>query len=78
MAKSAAERQRAYRERRMDEGSTRLDFIVPAHTAAQLGRLAQQQGVTRSQALERIVSEAHRAMVEAMPEGERADFYRNL
>jgi hypothetical protein len=78
MAKSAAERQRAYRERRKDEGSARLDFIIPAHTASELGRLAAHYGVTRSQALERIVAEAHRAMIDAMPEEQRAQFYSRL
>jgi hypothetical protein len=58
MARSAAERQRAYRERRLGGGAARLDNIVSANAIAELGRLAQTRGVTRSQALEQIIAEA--------------------
>lgn len=70
MARSAAERQRAYRERRLGGGDSRLDCIVSVSAIAELGRLAQHRGVTRSQALERIIGEACRAMVDSPGAGE--------
>jgi hypothetical protein len=70
MARSAAERQRAYRERRLEDGASRLDCIVSASAIDELGRLAQHRGVTRSQALELIIGEAYRALVDSPGTGD--------
>lgn len=70
MARSAAERQRAYRERRLGGGASRLDCIVSASAIAELGRLAQHRGVTRSQALEQIIGDAYRAAVDSLGPGD--------
>jgi hypothetical protein len=61
LAKSNAERQRAYRERHLNdlEGQgERLNAIIKLSTKRSLERLASCYGVTQRAALEKIVGEA--------------------
>ncbi|MDD3651191.1 hypothetical protein [Immundisolibacter sp.] len=61
MSKSAAERQRAYRQRRAlagDNGERRLSTWLPTGAALALGRLARHRGVSQRQALEQIIAQA--------------------
>ena len=67
MAKSAAERQAAYRSRRDDgEGERRIDTRVSVSTHLALDRLAQRYRVTRRQMIERLVAEADDAILKTL------------
>lgn len=59
MGRTAAERQRAYRQRRLVEGTdVRVDVLVSATTAAALQRLARHYGCNQRAVLERVLADA--------------------
>lgn len=61
MARSSAERQREYRQRRAtagDNGDRRLSMWVSTGTSLALQRLARHRGVTQRQVLEELVAQA--------------------
>lgn len=67
MAQSAAERQRAYRQRKLTEGTdARLDVVVSASAAAALQRLARHHGVTQRAMIEKVLADAEGATVAGM------------
>ncbi|WP_440997649.1 RepB family protein [Arhodomonas sp. SL1] len=67
MAMSDAERQRAYRQRQLKEGTAdRINMVVSAHAKAALARLARHRGETQRATLEAIISEAEGNTVEAL------------
>lgn len=67
MAKSAAERQREFRQRKLTEGTdARLDVLVSATAAAALKRLARHHGMTQRAMLERVLVDAEGATVAAL------------
>ncbi len=73
MAMSNAERQRAYRERQLQDvegGGERLNTILSVQAKAQLERLARHYGCTQRAVLERLLSEAEAAAVVALPDPE--------
>ena len=66
MAKTAAERQAAYRERRAEAGQNgerRLNTWVSTGSSLALDRLAKRYGVTKRQMIERLVLEADQEIV---------------
>lgn len=72
-------RQAAYRERHLRDpdgvASSRLNMIVPAHTAARLKRLAAHYGVTQIEMLERALATAERAVVDPMTAKQQTAYY---
>ena len=67
MAKTAAERQAAYRSRRDDgEGERRLDTRVSVSAHLALDRLAQRYRVTRREMLERLIADADDAILKTL------------
>jgi hypothetical protein len=67
MAKSAAERQAAYRLRRNEgEGDRRLNTWITSKADLALDRLARRYGVTKRQMVERLISEADDAILKTM------------
>ena len=61
MAKTAAQRQATYRERRPFEGEDgngerRLQGWIATHAALALGRLARRYGVTKQAMMERLIN----------------------
>ena len=66
MAKTAAERQAAYRERRAEAGQNgerRLNTWVSTGSSLALDRLAKRYGVTKREMIERLVLEADQKIV---------------
>ncbi|MEX0709407.1 MAG: RepB family protein [Woeseia sp.] len=64
MAQSAAERQRAYGRRHLDEGNAeRLNVVVRVQAKRQLERLARRRGVTQRELLEMLLAAAERRVV---------------
>ena len=67
MAKSAAERQAAYRARRNDgEGDRRINTWVSVKTDLALERLAKHYCVTKREMLERLICEADDAIMKTI------------
>lgn len=66
MGTSNADRQRAYRERRADEGSQRLDIVVSANVARALECLARHRGKTRRAVLESLMTAAEREVIDLL------------
>lgn len=67
MGKTAAERQRAYRQRRIADGTdARLDMVVSASAAAALQRLAAHQGISQRAMLEQVLAQAEQATLAGM------------
>lgn len=67
MAKSSAERQREFRQRKLSEGTdVRLDVVVSASAAAALQRLARHHGLSQRATLEKVLADAEGATVAAM------------
>lgn len=67
MAKTAAERQAAYRLRRNDvDRDKRLNTWVTSRTHYALNRLANRYGVTQREMLERLVCEADDAILKTI------------
>ena len=57
MAKTTAERQAAYRARRLDDGHERLEVLITAAAKSQLDGLAQEWGLSQAQTVERIIDQ---------------------
>lgn len=67
MAKTAAERQAAYRSRRDNgEGERRLDTRVTVAAHFALDRLANRYTVTRREMIERLILEADNAILKTL------------
>jgi hypothetical protein len=67
MAKSAAERQAAYRLRRNEgEGDRRLNTWITSNADLALDRLTRRYGVTKRVMLERLICEADDAILKTM------------
>ncbi|KAA6184102.1 hypothetical protein F2Q65_13605 [Thiohalocapsa marina] len=80
MALSNAERQRRYRERMReidtdDTPQVKLNAVVDVSTKARLKRMAVYWGITQRAALERIIGEAERAVVDALPHRDQPKYY---
>jgi hypothetical protein len=61
---TAAERQRAYRQRKIADGTdSRLDVVVSAGAAAALQRLARHHGISQRAMLELVLAQAEQATV---------------
>jgi hypothetical protein len=78
MAKTNAERQRAYRERHLldvDGAGHRLNMVIDVSAGAQLRRLAQHYGVTQRDMLEDLLQRAESDLLDGMkPKAEREYF----
>ena len=69
MAKTAAERQAAYRKQRAtagENGERRINTWVATSAALALGRLAKRYGVTQREMLERLILEANQQIVKSL------------
>ena len=78
MAKSNAERQKAYRAGRAragDNGELRINTFVTTSAALGLKRLAKHYAVTQRAMLERLIADADKAVVAPMDD---ADFEQYL
>lgn len=78
MAQSNAERQRAYRQRRLkdlDATGERINLIVSAGTKRKLERLAVCYGVTQTGMLERLLADAERALLDSLPMDRHDHYY---
>lgn len=78
MAQSSAERQAAYRQRHLrDESATdeRLSLLVDIHAKRALERLAVRHGVTQRAMLQTLITDAERAVVDALTGREQASYY---
>jgi uncharacterized protein YbgA (DUF1722 family) len=74
---TSAERQAAFRLRHLKDlegGAERLSMIVSLHTKRKLERLACHQGITQRAALERLLADAERSILDAMT-GQQQDAY---
>jgi hypothetical protein len=70
MPKSNAQRQADYRQRHLKDensGLERVNALVTVHAKRQLERLADCYGVTQRACLERILADAERACLDALP-----------
>jgi hypothetical protein len=79
MAKTAAERQRAYRQRRAtagENGERRLSTWVPTGTLLDLRRLAYWQETTIGRVIERLVADEIERMVERLSDEQFDAFVR--
>lgn len=74
MASTAAERQRAYRERHRDQG--RINTPVSAHADAALRRLALHQGKTQREVLESLITAAESDLVQGLSATAEKKYYR--
>lgn len=69
MAQTAAQRQQAFRQRRLTDGTdVRLDVMVSATTAAALQRLARHQGLSQRAMLERLLADAEQTVIATLPD----------
>lgn len=66
MATTAAERQRAYRQRIRDGQGERINLTVSVTTKHQLERLAHHYGVTQRAMLERLLADAEGSVVDGL------------
>jgi hypothetical protein len=80
MAKTAAERQAAYRSRRDGgEGDRRLNTWVSCKTHFALNRLANRYGVTRREMFERLICDADDAILKTIElDSPEWDIYSNV
>lgn len=74
MATTAADRQRAYRERHRDQG--RINTLVSAHADAALRRLALHQGKTQREVLEEVLRAAEGDLVQGLSAAAERKYYR--
>ena len=78
MAKSNAERQRAYRERHLnslDGEGERLNTIISLVSKRALERLAACYGVTQREALERAIDEAQNRLLSGLSSEQQTAYY---
>lgn len=74
MAMTTAERQRAYRERNIKNGTKEnLHLVVEVGTKRQLERLARHHGITQVAMLERLLSNAESNVLDGI--GNIAEYY---
>lgn len=74
MAQSAAERQRAHRQRKLDQGTdVRLDLLLSASAAAALKRLARHHGISQRAMLEQVLAQAEAEAIAGM--GDTARYF---
>ena len=66
MAKTNADRQKAYRKRAKHKNIARLNLWVDLSASLALARLARHEGVTKRQMIERLVLQADEAVYEGM------------
>jgi len=71
---TAAERQRAYRQRNRDAG--RINTVVSATAEAALRRVAAHHGETRRAVLEAALAKAERDATRGMTDAELRSYYR--
>ena len=79
MPMTNAERQRKYRQRLKsteDNLLARLHMLVSPACVAQLSRIARHQGVTKREALERIMLEAENRLVSELNQVDESDYFR--
>lgn len=68
---TAAERQRAYRQRaQVETNQRRLNTWISAEAAIALGRLARREGVTQREVIERLVNAAQDAVMRGLDDAE--------
>jgi hypothetical protein len=78
MGKSNAQRQAAYRQRHLkavDAGLERVNLLVSVHAKQQLERLTACYGVTQRTMLERLLADAERACLDALPADQQSAYY---
>lgn len=78
MAKSNAERQRAYRARHLhdiDGGGERINCVVPISTKRALERLAACYGVTQRKMIERLVADAQADALSGLTPVQQEKYY---
>ena len=78
MGKSNAQRQAAYRQRHLkavDAGLERVNVLVSVHAKRRLERLAACYGVTQRTMLERLLADAERAALDALPVDQQDAYY---
>ena len=79
MPMTNAERQRKYRQRLKsteDDLLARLHVLVAPACMAQLGRIARHQGISKREALERIMLEAENQLVSELNQADESDYFR--
>lgn len=79
MPMTNAERQRKYRQRLKsteDDLLARLHVLVSPACVAQLSRIARHQGITKREALERIMLEAENQQVSELNQADESDYFR--
>ena len=79
VAKSNAERQRAYRERHLNSleaGGERLNAIINLSAKRSLEQLATCYGVTQREALEQAIEEAQNRLLSKLSSDEQAAYYK--
>ena len=79
MPMTNAERQRKYRQRLKsteDDLLARLHVLVSPACMAQLGRIARHQGISKREALERIMLEAENQLVSKLNQADESDYFR--
>ena len=79
MPMTNAERQRKYRQRlksTKDDLLARLHMLVSPACVAQLSRIARHQGITKREALERIMLEAENQLVSELNQADESDYFR--
>lgn len=75
MASTAAERQRAYRQRVKDGQGERINLIVGVSAKRQLERLARHHGVTQRQVLEQLLADAENSVVDGLSGTAERDYF---
>lgn len=75
MAQTAADRQRAYRQRQERERyASRINTWISPEAGAALGRLSSCYGVTKREMLERLITEADQSIIDACDDNELEDY----
>ena len=77
MAKTNAERQAAYRRRKMhsDEGLFRIDIQCGTHMKMTLERLASYYGVSQKAVLNTLLLDAEKRLVKGLTDAEADEYY---
>ncbi|MCB1629446.1 MAG: hypothetical protein KDI51_01390 [Xanthomonadales bacterium] len=73
---TTAERQRAYRQRHLSDGTaSRLDVLLNSHAADALERLARHAGTSKREILESLLIDAEVVVLDRLPDGASVDAY---
>ncbi len=76
MAQTPAQRQAAYRQRRLQDGTdSRISVILAAPAKAALERLAAHHGITQREALEQALCLAEEQTLAGIAPAARSDYY---